>query len=64
MIGFDKKLRELWEGSGMTQGAAAEALGVPHRTFVNWIHGTNKPSGLVQKTVIEQMEKMTKKDPA
>lgn len=53
---FHEHLREILKELGMTQKEAAEYLGVPYRTFQNWILGTAAPPEYIQLIVLSQFD--------
>lgn len=51
---FREQLREILKDLGITQKEAAVYIGVPYRTFQNWILGTAAPAEYIQLIVITQ----------
>jgi DNA-binding transcriptional regulator YiaG len=63
MSDFNKIIRAMWEKSGMTQPAAAKAIGVSHRAFVTWVLGQNKPDPFKQEAILKKFDEIIKKSP-
>lgn len=40
---------------GLTQKAAAEAIGVPLRTLENWLGGVNTPTQITQEAALKKL---------
>ena len=55
---FRADLYEAYKATGLSQRALAEALGVPKRTFEDWINGKRTPTKLVQETVLEKIKSL------
>lgn len=54
----DKLYRAYCNSNGLTQKAFAEKLGVPLRTFEDWIKGRRTPSRIVQDSVLDKVKNL------
>lgn len=55
-----KTIREARKATGLSQAAAAKALGIPFRTWQNWELGQRTPPDYVARLIIKELEQMSK----
>lgn len=59
---FADKLYRAWcDTNGLTQKAFAEKIGVPLRTFEDWVGGRRTPARFVQESVLDKVKSLTEK---
>lgn len=59
---FADKLYRAWCGTnGITQKVFAEKIGVPLRTFEDWISGRRTPARFVQESVLDKVKSLAEK---
>lgn len=57
MTEFKEILREALFDLKLTQKKASEIIGVPLRTFENWVGGINEPDAYKARKIIEDLYK-------
>ena len=50
---FSEELRELLTAAGLSKAEAARLLGVPRKTFSQWVLNNHRPPEFVQKVTLE-----------
>ena len=59
---FKEILREVLFDLKLTQKKAAEIIGVPLRTFENWVGGINEPDKFKANAVVEKLAEYISED--
>lgn len=54
---FSEELAQLLTGAGLSKAEAARLLGVPRKTFSQWVLGDHMPPEFVQKVTLEELRR-------
>lgn len=55
---FRGELYEAYKATGLSQRALAEAIGVPRRTFEDWLTGSRTPTRITQEAVLSKIKSL------